>query len=235
MPDDERIKIAASRRGNLKPLAGLFSGLGFTKIAFVGDTLSIEKIKGQDLRGNPYLEYKVDFRPNDIELVFSIPPNRSRMSRLLEVLPTFLNILQVSEEYYNIPPSSIYSSVNAVISELSKVIDHDALELSTQLSELQNKHNDMTAKYSDLVRTSEANTRILLECEQKKDELEKRILRMNGMSDDLLKESLFNWIKMHGGTIDIKEFSKANQLAFSRAEEGLNMLLHDGYIRRRFE
>lgn len=235
MPDEEKIKIQASRKGNLKPLAGLFSGLGFTKIAFVSDTLSVEKIKGQDLRGNPYLEYKVDFKPDSIELTYSIPPNRSKTSRLIEVLPTFLNVLQVAEEYYAIPPSSIYSSINTVLGEVSKVIDKDATELSTAFTELQAKHHDLAAKYKDLVRSSEANTRILLESEQKREELEKRLGKMNGMSDDLLKESLYNWIKMHGGTIDIKEFSKANTLAFTRAEEGLNLLLHEGYIRRRFE
>ena len=235
MPDEERIRIAASRKGSLKPLAGLFSGLGFSKISFMSDTLAIEKIKGQDLRGNPYLEYQIEFRPDEIELVFSIPENRSRVSRLIEVLPTFLNILRVSEEYYSIAPSCVYSSVNEVITELSKVVDHDASEMSTQFTELQARHTDLVAKYNDLVRSSEANTRILLECEQKREELEKRISKMNGMSDDLLKESLFNWIKMHGGTIDIKDFAKANNIAHTRAEDGLNLLLHGGYIRRRFE
>ena len=55
------------------------------------------------------------------------------------------------------------------------------------------------------------------------------------MGDDLLKESLYNWVKVHGGTIDVREFSKANSVAITRAEEGLNMLIKEGYIRRRFE
>ena len=58
---------------------------------------------------------------------------------------------------------------------------------------------------------------------------------MSGMSDDLLKESLYNWIKLHGGTIDIREFSKSHSVALSRSEEGLNMLIREGFIRRRLE
>ena len=109
------------------------------------------------------------------------------------------------------------------------------MEFSTQLSELQTKYSDMSAKYDDLVRSGEANTRLLLECERKRDEMQKKLTRLSGMGDDLLKESLYNWIKLHNGTIDIREFAKANSVAVTRAEEGLNMLIREGYIRRRFE
>jgi hypothetical protein len=85
------------------------------------------------------------------------------------------------------------------------------------------------------VRSEEANTRILLECEHKRDELQKKLTALTGMSDDLLKETLFNWIRIHGGTIDVREFSKANSVALTRTEDGLNMLIREGFIRRRFE
>ena len=107
-------------------------------------------------------------------------------------------------------------------------------QFQQQLTELESKYQDINAKYQDLVRSSEANTRILLECERKRDELQKKFNHLSGMGDDLLKDSLYNWIKIHGGTIDVREFSKANSVAVTRVEEGLNMLIRDGFIRRRF-
>lgn len=232
---EEKISVLATQKKSLNGLATLLSELGFTKIAYLKKGLSIEKIKGQDLKGKPYLEYRVEFNEDSINLVYSLPMHRSKMARLLELMPTFLNIIQVAEEYYDVKPSSIYAHITAVLAEVSKILDRDAVEFSTQLSELQGKHADLSAKYEDLVRSSEANTRILLECEQKKDELEKKLAKLSGMSDDLLKESLYNWIKIHGGTIDVREFSKAHSIAVNRAEDGLNMLIQDGYVRRRFE
>jgi len=85
------------------------------------------------------------------------------------------------------------------------------------------------------VRSSEANTRILLEIEQKNEELEKRISTLSGMGDEVLRETLYEWIRIHGGNIDIREFTKANGVALARVEEGLNSLIRDGYIRRRPE
>ncbi len=232
---EEKISVPAKQKKPLKTLATLLSGLGFTRISYAKNALSVEKIKGTDLQGKPYLEYKVEFNPESVDFIYSFSAKRSRIARLLDLMPTFLNILQVAEDYYDVRPTGIFTNINALLSETSKIIDRDALEFSTQLSELQSRYGDLNAKYEDLVRSGEANTRLLLECERKRDELQKKLNQLSGMGDDLLKESLYNWIKLHGGTIDVREFSKANSVAITRAEEGLNMLIREGYIRRRFE
>lgn len=234
MPE-EKITLVATQKKPLKNLAALFSGLGFTRISYAKNVLTVEKTKGQDLQGKPYLEYRVEFGPDRIDFTFSYSQNRSRLARLLDLLPTFLNIIQVGEDYYDIRPTTMFTHINAVLAEAAKIIDRDALEFSTQLTETQARYAELTAKYDDLVRSGEGNTRILLECERKRDELQKKLTQLSGMSDDLLKESLYNWIRIHGGTIDIREFSRANAIALTRAEEGLNMLIREGYVRRRFE
>lgn len=230
---EEKIIVTSKQKKNLKGLATLFSGLGFTKIAYTKSGLTLEKTKGRDLRGNPYLEYRVAFRPSEIEFAYSASIRKSKMARLLHLMPTFLNILQVAEEYYDLQPTQIFSHITSVLDEVSKMVDHDSVEFSTQLTELQSKYTDIQKRYDDLVRSSEANTRILLECERKRDEQHKKLAHLTGMSDDLLRETLYDWIKVHGGSIDIREFSKANSVAVSRTEEGLDMLIRDGYIRRR--
>ena len=232
---EEKINIAAKQKKPLKGLASLFSGLGFTKISYAKDVLTVEKTKGQDLEGKPYLEYRVEFCPESIDFTYAVSADKRKVARLLDLLPVFLNIIQVAEDYYDIRPTSLFAHINAVLSEAGKIIDRDALEFSTQLTELEARHVDLNAKYDDLVRSEEANTRILLECEHKRDELQKKLTALTGMSDDLLKETLFNWIRIHGGTIDVREFSKANSVALTRTEDGLNMLIREGFIRRRFE
>ncbi len=232
---EETITVPAAQKKPLKGLASLLSGLGFTRIQYGKGTLSVEKIKGTDLQGKPYLEYRVEFRQDSVVFLYSFSAKRSRIARLLDLMPTFLNILQVAEDYYDVRPTGIFTHINALLSETSKIIDRDALEFSTQLSELQARYNDMSTKYDDLVRSGEANTRLLLECERKRDEVQKKLAQLSGMGDDLLKETLYNWIKLHGGTIDVREFAKAHSVAVTRAEDGLNMLIKEGYIRRRFE
>jgi hypothetical protein len=234
MPE-ENIITAAKQKKSLKGLSTLLSGLGFTKISYSPKVLTVEKIKGRDLKGRPYLEYRVEFKPKGIEFTFSYSAKRNRLARMLELMPIYLNILQVCEDYYEVRPTGIFPQINAMLQEASKMVDRDTLEFSTELTELQARHNELNAKYQDLVRSSEGNTRILLECERKRDELQKQLDHLTGMSDDLLKESLYNWIKIHGGTIDVREFSKANSVAVRRVEEGLNLLIQEGFIRRRHQ
>ncbi len=230
---EEKITIEAKRRKDVKDLMSLFGDLGFSKISYSSGVLSVEKNKGADLDGKPQLDYRVELKSDAIELSFYIPKGRSRMSRLLEVMPLFLNILEISEEFFDIKTGSVFQIINTSLAEIGKIIDKDALEFSTQLSDTSDKYNDLKTKYDDLVRSSEASTRLLLDCEQKNEELTKTVEKLSAISDELLMENVYNWIKIHGGSIDIREFAKANSMPPARVEEGLNMLIRDGYIKRR--
>lgn len=231
----EKIKIKAKQKNSLNKLATLMGNLGFSKISYSKDKLSIEKITGLDLKGQPEMDYSITFGLDMIELSYNVPPKKNARGRLLEILPVFLNVLQLAEEYYEIKPSSIYFEINSTITELIKLTSKDAIDLSTELSETKAKQNSLEAKYADILRSSEENARILLECERKRDELSKRVERLEKMSDEALKEVLYDWIKLHDGRINIREFSKLHKIPIPRVEEGLNMLITEGYIKRRFE
>jgi len=133
---EEKIIVKCKQKKNLKSLASLLSGLGFTKIAYQKGSLTIEKTKGRDLRGQPYLEYRVEFKGEVIEFTYSLSAKRSKNARLLELMPTFLNILQVAEDYYDIQPTQLFSHINTVLLELSKIVDRDAVDGHTALFHL---------------------------------------------------------------------------------------------------
>jgi hypothetical protein len=233
--EEEKIVIKAKLKKGLKSLARLMGELGFSKISFNKSQLTVEKIKGHDLRGKPFLEYRMEFKENSIVLSYNVPPKKNKRAVLLELLPTFLGILQVAEEYYDMAPSAVYSHVNSVLKEMLKIVDKDSTELSTALSDLEAKHAELTAKYDVLVSSSEANAKILMECERKRDELAKRVEMLTKLSDEALKESLYEWIRMHGGSINVKEFAKSNAVSIPRVEEGLNNLISEGFIKRRID
>lgn len=233
--EGEQISIPAALKSDMKKLAGLMGELGFSKISYKSDSLSVEKIKGHDLSGKPFLEYRIAFKKDSIDFIFNVPQRKSKRAVLLELLPTFLSVLQVAEDFYDIQPSAVYHYINNVLKDTRQMIGKDAIELSTSLSDLQSKHTELIAKYDDLVRSSEANAKILMECERRRDELAKRVEKLTKISDESLRELLYDWIKMHGGNINVKDFAKSNSISVSRVEEGLNGLIEEGFIKRRFE
>jgi hypothetical protein len=232
---EEKIVVPAARKQQLAHLASRLGELGFSSIAYTKDRLVVERVFGEDLKGKPNLDYRITFLDSTIEMVYSITPNASKRARMLELLPLLLNVLTISEEYYDVKPSALFPHVIGLLSDVSKVVGKDAMELSAELEELRAKFSSMNARYQDLVGSSEENARILLECERRRDELRVLVEKLQSMSDDRLKEELFLWLKMHNGNIDIVEFGKAHNVAQGRVEEGLDLLIREGYIKRRVD
>ena len=229
----EKIVIDGNQKKSLNKFATLMGNLGFTKISYLRDNLTVERVIGFNLEGKPELDYRMTFQPGGVILEYEVKKNKK--AKLMRILPVFLNVLQLAEDYYDIRPSAIYFEINQALGEAIKLVGKDAIDLSTELSEMQARHRSLSAKYDDLLKSSEENARILLECERKRDELNRKVDRLVRYSDDVMKEMVYEWINLHNGKINILEFSKINRIAVPRVEEVLNMLVTEGYIKRRFD
>ncbi len=231
----DKIKISGKRIKDTKNMHKEFENLGFSKIESKNGVIRIERNKGEDINGKPFFDYGVEFREDLIVFSFSIVSGKSILLRKMEVLPSILNILEIASNYYQLKNTEIFALVKEIIGESAKVMDREALDYYANFKEYETKYNELKGKYDELVRSSETNARILLDAEQKIHEQSAAISKVNTISDETLREVLFGWIKAHGGSIEIKEFSKAHAIPISRIEDGLNSLIILGYIKRRFE
>jgi len=232
---EEKIVISALRKKQLSQLATQLGELGFTMISYSNDRLVVEKVLGEDLKGKPNLDYRIVFYESSINFIYGVPPSVSRRARMLGLMPLLLNVLNLSEDYYDMKPSAIFSPIKELLVDLSKVVDKDSVELSAELEDLKAKFNSMNARYNDLVGSSEENARILLECERRRDELRNLVEKLRALSDDRLREELYLWLRMHSGSIDVREFGKVHSVSPGRVEEGLDMLIKEGFIKRKVE
>ena len=225
---DELLTLLAKKT---KPIDELITEL--TKLGFVATEYSIEKTKSMDVHGKKLIDFKIQFFDEKIEIRYTLPPNKSSNGYFLEQLPHFLDILVLCENYYEIKFSELYRKLRFVSEELIKASDSEIMELSTRLSDKTQKHDLLVSKYEELVKSSELNARLLLECEHQRDELRQQLQKYTKITNEQLKELLFNWLKVRSGKINIKEFAQTNMIPESRIEEGLNYLITEGYIRRR--
>ncbi len=232
---EEKIVISVVRKKPLTKLASLLGELGFSRISIAKDRLSVEKISGEDLSGKLNLDYRILFLDNSLEFIYNIPPKSSKTSRMLELMPLLLNVLNLSEEFYDVKSSGVFTPMITLLGDLNKVVDKDATELSAELEDVKSKFASLNSRYNDLVGSSEENARILLECERRRDELRKMVDKLQALSDERLKEELYNWLKMRNGNIDLEEFGKAHDVPPGRSEEGLDMLIREGFIKRRLD
>lgn len=230
---EEKIKIVASRKKRLTSLSSRLGELGFSRITYSKDRLVVERISGEDLRGKPNLDYRISFLESSIELMYEVAPKASKRARLLKILPLFLNVLTLAENYYEFKPSEVFSHIQSLLTDLRSVVGKDTLELSAELEDLKSRFDSLNVRYKDLVGSSEENARILLECERRRDELKSVVEKLRAMSDDRIREELYGWLKLHNGNIDVLEFGRQHSVSPTRVEEGLDLLIREGFIKRR--
>lgn len=230
---EETFVIPGKLRRKLAGLEQQFGNIGFNRIEYSRDRLVVEKLGTAGLYTEAGLRYRIVFGKKSIEFVYATEQKVPKRKTFLELLPLLLNVLILSQDYYTIELTGLFVSINSILTEMSQVVGKDVIELSQELDELKAKHAELKRKYEELVRSSEENARILLEVERRRDELSKRVGQLERMSDESLKEELFKWIKLHGGAIDVAEFSKVSSVSTGRVEEGLEMLIKEGYIKRR--
>ena len=148
-------------------------------------------------------------------------------------MPTFTNIALLAEDQYEIKLNAFFRQINSFLGDLYNVIEKDAIDLSSELEEIKTKYNDLSKRYTELIRSSEENARLLLECERRRDELHQRTHQLEKLSDETLKEEIYTWVKIHDGNINLEEFCRTYSLPVKRAEEGLDMLVREGFIKKR--
>lgn len=230
--ETERLVLQVRLRKDLRKLLELLKETGFTNIRYTPAEVRLERVLPGEKAD---LDYRITLGKKSIVLEYPIPSGQSRSQRSLEVLPVFLNVLALVETQYDIQSGPLFQSTLSLLEDLSRHRGKDAAELASEVDEFRRKHAGLQKKYEDLVRASEENARILLECERRRDELHKRVDQLEGMSNEALKQALFDWIKVHGGSLEVQEFARAHGIATPRVEEGLQLLIQEGYIKRRSE
>ncbi len=229
----EKITIEGKRKRKLSGMTKLFSDLGFTKINLTKGKLIVQKTLGKTLEGKEELDYSIEFSDSKIIFSYSLFSKKQERSRRIDALSTFLNVLSLSADFYNLNPEPIIKTLTDLLKDMSKIMDKEGINLTQKTDELTRKNNQLKSKYDDLVISSEENARLLLEAERRNDELSKRLNKLEGMSDQSLKEELFKWVKIHGGYLDVSGFSRTYKVPSKRIEEGLNLLIKEGYIRKK--
>lgn len=230
---EETIRISTKRKRPLKPLLQTLGSLGFNRIDYSDDALIIEKVESEDLDGKPYLRYRIELLKNEIVLKYTTPAPEHNLSRSLEMGLMLLNMFQILTAYYDVTIQSVYTLYFNLLKSAGEAIDSEKMEMYSRLKDLRQKYASLEKKYNDLVQASSQNARLVVDYERKNEDLLERVRRLEGMGDAELQSQLFEWIRTHDGEIDVLEFSKLNNVAVGRVEEGLNSLIKNGFIRKR--
>lgn len=229
--EQDAITVKGKARKAFAKLKERFMSLGFDVLKAERTKLALEKVESTSLKGKAHNFYRITFQPDQVTISYS-SAGADRTKRKLEALSMLLNAITIAGTAYEVRLEWFQQALAPLITEMQAVAASESFATAQQFLELQEKHASLEKKYKDLVLSSETNTHILLECEKKRDEYSDRIKGLEGMSDEILRQEVFKWLKTHGGEIDISHFAKVFHVSSARAEEALDHLLKNGYLRK---
>lgn len=229
-PKVDGFKIKAKLKGSLKDAAELLRTISFLEVAAEKDAVNAVYVESRDIKKNPYLFSILKIKKSELEVLYTIPPEIAPRKRKLDVIRYLLNILSLVEDVYSVDTKVVYQLLETAVKDLLDSVTMDYSKLYTTYDSLKKETDDLKKKVERLESQNEALMTQNYELKSSNDEMSLRIKELEGMSDDILKGKLQEWVLEHDGEINILEFTKIHKVAESRVERMLNRLVAEGYL-----
>lgn len=217
-------------KGKPKDLANILRSISFLEIAPEKEALNVIYVESRDIDKNPYLFSIIKITDEEMEVLYTIPPEIGPKKRRVDVIRYMLNILSLIDGYYHVENKTIYELVENAIKELAGSVTMDYNKLYTAYDQLKKEVDDLKKKADRLTEQNQALTSQNYELKTQNDEMRLRVQSLEGLSEDAIKLKLQEWIADHSNSINIAEFTKVYKVSDARVEEMLNKLVSEGYL-----
>lgn len=229
-PQVDGFKLKGKCTGSLKQVAENLRSISFLEIAPEKDMVNAVYVESRDINNNPYLFSILKIKNEELEIVYSIPPEIAPRKRRMDVIRYVLNLLSLIEKNYSVDNKILYQLIEAAVKELSESVTMDYSKLYTSYDTLKKERDDLKKKMTRRRDENQALTAKNYELKSMNDELLVRNKELESLSDDTLKAKLQEWISDHNGEINIIEFSKLHKVPEAKIEQTLNRLVAEGYL-----
>lgn len=223
-------KLKAKMTGKPEEIGDALRMLSFLAVAVEKEAVSAAYVESRDINNQPYIFSILKLNKDEMELIFSIPPEVAPKRRKLNMIRYFLNVLSLIQPYYDIDNKAVYQLIENALKELEEFVTLDYNKLYTAYDTLKKDVEDMRKKIKRLSEENDALSRQNYELKNKNDELTLRVNALEALSDETLKTKIQEWLIEHNSEINISEFAKIYKVSETRVEEILNTLVTEGFI-----
>jgi archaellum component FlaC len=229
-PKVDGFKIKAKMTGQAKDIADTLRTISFLEVAPERDAVNVVYVESRDINKNPYLFSILKLKKDELEVLYSIPPEIAPRKRRLDVIRYLLNILTLVESSFPIDNKVLYQLIESAVKDLLESVTMDYSKLYTAYDSVKKDADDLRKKVERLQEQAEALTTKNYELKASNDETALRIQELEVLSDDALKAKLQEWVIEHNGEINVIEFTKVYKVPEARIEQMLNRLVAEGYL-----
>jgi len=213
------------------PNISLLSSAGFDSISSSKKSVVLRKTESIDLSGRQHLFTEIQLDRNEAKLRYSVPKECDVRARRLHAAVLFLRTLSLVSNAQT-DSQSLCAIMLPSLEHAEKAITLPYELLSKKHMESETQLFEANAKLRCLVLASEGCAQRCVELEKQNSSIRARASKLESVSDAALCESILDWLSIHRGTFSIAHFSNEHAIPPSRCEEGLELLLKSGAIRK---
>ncbi len=230
MPAVDALKISGNLKKSIKEVADLLKTISFLEVVQEKELVNAAYIESRDITKAPYLFSILKIKKEEIEVLYSIPPEIAPKKRKLDIVRYLLNILSLLEQVFSIDQKTIYQLIELVTREMSEDITLEQSKMFIVYDTVKKENEVLKKKIERLNEENEALRNKHYELKGKYDEILLRIRDLESLSDETLKTRVQEWVSEHQGEINVYEFCKVYKVSETRVEEILNKLVSEGYL-----
>lgn len=227
------LEIPLKRLSSSESVKKALSTLSFiTDLNDHSDAVVASVVETRDIHKNPYLYYEFTFKPSGLALKYSITPEVNARQRRVDICRNLLGMLALTGESYGVKLGPLYTLLQNSLEDSSANANQTYQQLLNRHEALMKENKSMVERHKKLKEVNDELNNSFLELEKRSQMIGDRLKQLEGMTDIELKEELQRWIFEHDGSIRYSDFAKTFNIPQSRVEDGINMLLKEGYIVR---
>lgn len=205
------------------------AALGFDEMRTSDSSIFLRKnARGGILPGKGLL-YSFEITEKSAKVSYGLPPGCDAASRRLRAAAMLVHILLLFEDA-QIGAKDMARLLQPSLDEAEWALSNGVEQLAKSNKGLVAESVRLRASAKRLARELERANLVAMEKERKMASLSERLSTLEKVSDQSLREMLLEWLSSHSGRFDSAEFSKANGICPSRAEQGLVSLIAGGEI-----
>lgn len=227
----ESFEVKLKTQGSWQEGLSALCGLGFDSVSVSGTQALIKKVQGADMAGRPHLFCEIALSKNSAKVTYTAPKEHDAPLRRLQAASLLLRVLSLLPSA-SADASGLASALLPALESSSQAVSLDYSLLSKRYSDLRRENSELLAANARLSAASEEAASASLELERQLSALELRIKKLESVSDESLRELVLDWLSVHHGNFNAAAFAAASGVPPARAEEGLEMLLRAGAIKR---
>lgn len=230
-PDVYTISIKVSKKADINKVYDELSSLTGFKIYKAANAVYLSLVEKEDIEKRPIKFIILEFKSDEININFTVSEDESSSIRKLEVLSKSFPIIEAAISSYDISVKPLISIIDSALSEMLMKFTREMKDVLIENDRLRDKIKELQTKvkrYDDQVKELTAQ---LYQLNSENAELRLRLGKYEKPSQEALEDMIVEWIKEHGGEIDLAEFSRVNKVPVPRIEETLNILVQKGYIK----